>query len=119
MTQGTVDDKGSQSRQIAAYRVGDLVVDFRGARLLRGGRGAGGRGLPFDLLAARVRRAPAFVSVRDLMDEVWPKLVVGPENVSQRVKLVRAALGDDAEHPRYIEGVRGKGYRVVAAVEAA
>src|SRR3546814_5646763 len=31
--------------------------------------------------------------------------------------LLRDALGDDAQHPRYIAGVRGRGYRLAAAVQ--
>jgi TolB-like protein/Tfp pilus assembly protein PilF len=37
--------------------------------------------------------------------------------VSQRIKLLRAALGDDPEAPRYVAGVRGHGYRLVVPVE--
>ena len=51
------------------------------------------------------------------MQLVWPGLVVSPETVTQRVKLVRDALGDDPHAPRYILGVRGRGYRMLAPVE--
>jgi TolB-like protein/Flp pilus assembly protein TadD len=47
---------------------------------------------------------------------VWTGLVITPETISQRVKLVRDALGDDPHAPRYIAGVRGRGYRMVATV---
>jgi tetratricopeptide (TPR) repeat protein len=50
------------------------------------------------------------------MKRVWPGLVVNPETISQRVKLLRHALGDDARAPRYIAVVRGRGYRTIAAV---
>ena len=53
----------------------------------------------------------------ELMSVVWPGTVVSPETVSQRVKLLRDALGDDPREPRYIGGLRGRGYQVVAAVE--
>jgi TolB-like protein len=36
--------------------------------------------------------------------------------VSQRVKLLRDALGDDPRAPRYIGGLRGRGYQLVASV---
>jgi TolB-like protein/Tfp pilus assembly protein PilF len=42
--------------------------------------------------------------------------VITPETIVQRVKLLRGALGDDSHAPRYIEGVRGRGYRLVAEV---
>ena len=51
------------------------------------------------------------------MERVWPGLVVAPETVSQRVKLLRQALGEHANAPRYIEAVRGRGYRLAVPVE--
>lgn len=112
-SRGTVPEPGAGP---AGYRVGDLLLDVRGRWVRRGETELALQPLSFDLLLALVRRAPEPVPVRSLMKEVWPKLVVGPETVSQRVKLLRAALGDDADQPRYIAGIRGKGYRVVAPV---
>jgi acetoin utilization deacetylase AcuC-like enzyme len=40
------------------------------------------------------------------MVRVWPGLVVSPETVTQRVKILRDSLGDDAKNPRYVAGVR-------------
>jgi TolB-like protein/DNA-binding winged helix-turn-helix (wHTH) protein len=105
-----------QSARPRAYRVGDLVLDIEREWVMRGQQEVALPKLSFDLLLALVRRAPAVVSVQKLMDEVWPTVIVGPETVSQRVKLLRAALDDDAGQPRYISVVRGRGYRVVATV---
>jgi TolB-like protein/Tfp pilus assembly protein PilF len=44
---------------------------------------------------------------------------VSPETVAKRVNLLREALGDDAQVPRYIAGVRSRGYQLVAAVSPA
>jgi DNA-binding winged helix-turn-helix (wHTH) protein len=35
----------------------------------------------------------------------------------KRVGLLREAIGDDAEHPRYVSVVRGRGYRLIPPVE--
>jgi Transcriptional regulatory protein, C terminal len=51
------------------------------------------------------------------MEQVWPKAVVSPETLSQRIKLLRDALGDDPRSPRYIEGLRGRGYRLIPSVD--
>jgi DNA-binding winged helix-turn-helix (wHTH) protein len=45
--------------------------------------------LSFDLLLVLVRAAPNVVSIDEFMERVWPGLVVSPETVSQRVKLLR------------------------------
>ena len=72
--------------------------------------------LSFDLLLTLLQHAPNVVSIDDFMQQVWPGLVVSPETVSQRVKLLRDALGDDPHNAKYVAGVRGLGYRVVPSV---
>jgi TolB-like protein/DNA-binding winged helix-turn-helix (wHTH) protein/tetratricopeptide (TPR) repeat protein len=99
------------------YRVGDLLVDPGRRRVERDGVEIALPGLTFDLLLALARAAPNLASLDALMRQVWPGRVVSPETVSQRVKLLRAALGDDPEAPRYLAGVRGHGYRLIVPVE--
>jgi TolB-like protein/DNA-binding winged helix-turn-helix (wHTH) protein len=98
------------------FRVDDLSVDLGRCRVMRAGVDLNLPGLTFDLLVVLVRAAPNVVTVRALMDVVWPDAVVSPETVSQRVKLLRAALGDNVKSPRYVGGVRNRGYRIVADV---
>ncbi|MEX2496541.1 MAG: winged helix-turn-helix domain-containing protein [Woeseia sp.] len=105
-------------REEIGYRVDDLIVDVRRQRVVRGNNKISLSPLSYDLLLALVRAAPNLVSLDELMHRVWPTLVVSPETVSQRVKLVRHALGDNAISPRYIAGVRGRGYRMIAEVVA-
>jgi TolB-like protein/DNA-binding winged helix-turn-helix (wHTH) protein/Tfp pilus assembly protein PilF len=100
----------------AQYRVGDLKVDCGSQRVTRGDDEIVLPKLSFDLLVALTRAAPNLLSIDGLMREVWPNYIVNPETVSQRVKLLRDALGDDPHAPRYIEGLRGRGYRMIAPV---
>src|SRR5688572_30283257 len=72
--------------------------------------------LSFDLLLALVRSAPDVVSIDALLTRVWPGVVVSPETVVQRVKMLREALNDRAAEPRYIIALRMRGYRLVAEV---
>ena len=95
----------------------DLRVDA-GRRIVR--RGAdivAVSGLSFDLLLALIESAPNLVTNDELMDRVWGKVVVSPETLTQRVKLLRNALGDDPRNPRYLAGVRGRGYRLLSVPE--
>jgi len=105
------------STEPACYRVGNLLVDAGRRRVERDGSEIALPGLTFDLLLALAREAPNLASIDALMQQVWPGRVVSPETVSQRVKLLRAALGDDPESPRYLTGVRGHGYRLIVPVE--
>src|SRR5216684_4100972 len=98
------------------FDVGDLRVDIDQQQVLRGSEKIELPPLSFDLLIALARNAPNPVTVDDLIGRVWPGLVVSPETVSQRVMLLRNALGDDARAPHYIAGRRGRGYRLVVPV---
>ena len=100
----------------AVYQVADLTVDTGRVTVLRAGQPVAITGLSFDLLVALIEAAPRVVSQDELMDRVWNGLVVGPETVSQRIKLLRDALDDDPRHPRYVAGVRGRGYRLLPDV---
>ena len=100
----------------AGYQVDDLIIDFAPRRVRRAGTVIPLKALSFDLLVALVRAAPNLLSFDQLSERVWPGLVVTPETIVQRVKLLRRSLGDDPHAPRYIEGVRGRGYRMIAEV---
>jgi TolB-like protein/DNA-binding winged helix-turn-helix (wHTH) protein/Tfp pilus assembly protein PilF len=102
----------------AGYQVDDLTIDLAPRRVRRAGTVIPLKALSFDLLVTLVRAAPNLLSFEQLSERVWSGLVISPETIVQRVKLLRGALGDDPQAPRYIEGVRGRGYRMVAEVHA-
>ena len=102
----------------AGYRMADIHIDPGTRQVRRGDTVLQLPGLSFDLLLALARRAPNMVSSGELMSEVWAGRVVNDETVAKRVELVRDALGDDSRESRYIAVVRGRGYRIVADVEA-
>jgi TolB-like protein/DNA-binding winged helix-turn-helix (wHTH) protein len=101
------------------FLVGDLRVDVGQQRVTRAGIEIALPNLSLQLLVALIRVAPNVLSNDLLMARVWPGLIVSPETVTKRVNMLREALGDDAQEPRYIAGVRSRGYRLVAAVSPA
>src|SRR5476651_1763678 len=101
------------------FLVGDLHVEVGQQRITRAGIEITLPNLSFELLLALIRVAPNFLTNDLLMARVWPGQIVTPETVAKRVNLLRVALGDNAQEPRYIAGVRGRGYRLVAAVSSA
>ncbi len=100
----------------AGFQVDDLTIDIGQQRVTRGATEIPLPHLSFELLVTLARAAPNLVTFDQLTARVWPGLVITPETISQRVKLVRTALRDDPQAPRYIGGVRGRGYRMVASV---
>ncbi len=101
------------------YRFADLTLDTGQRRVLRQGRTIDVSALNFDLLRQLVESAPNVVTAEVLAEKVWGRHFVSPENVSQRVMLLRQSLADDATRPRYVETVRNKGYRLIPSVEIA
>jgi tetratricopeptide (TPR) repeat protein/DNA-binding winged helix-turn-helix (wHTH) protein len=110
------DTSAATGPESAGYQVDDLLIDLGQRRVTRAGNDIPLPHLSFELLAALARAAPDVVTFDQLTERVWPGLVITPETISQRVKLVRDALGDNPQAPRYIAGVRGSGYRMAASV---
>ena len=97
---------------IPAFAAGDLSIDFT-AREVRV-RGAEVQLTPteYRLLEELVRRAGELVPHQVLLEQVWgPAYASAPQHLKVFVRRLRAKLGDDPEHPRYIHTVRGVGYR--------
>jgi DNA-binding response OmpR family regulator len=66
----------------------------------------------FDLLAFFVSHPGRVFSREQLTRAVWGSLYIGTERtVDNFVARLRGHIGDDAERPRWLETVRGVGYR--------
>jgi DNA-binding response OmpR family regulator len=69
----------------------------------------------FDLLAELMRHRGEVVTREDLMSRVWDTNWFGStKTLDVHIGWLRRKLGDDAAEPRYIETVRGIGFRLVA-----
>ncbi len=61
--------------------------------------------------------APGKVFSREqILEALWPGLIVGDDALARTVSKLRQALGDDARAPRYIETISKRGYRLLADV---
>ncbi|WP_300059794.1 winged helix-turn-helix domain-containing protein [uncultured Roseobacter sp.] len=59
----------------------------------------------------------AVVSRDEIHKAIWQDVHVTPDLVREYIFDIRQALGDDASNPRYIETIRGKGFRLLGGVE--
>ncbi len=67
----------------------------------------------FDLLATMLRDPGVVFSRDQLLEAVWGfSDYVDPRGMDVHIRHLREKLGDDAASPRFIETVRGVGYRV-------
>jgi DNA-binding winged helix-turn-helix (wHTH) protein len=97
-------------------RVGAWCVDPVRGQISREGQIVRLEGRTMRLLLRLAERAGEIVSIDDLLDNVWPGVVVTPDSVYQAVASLRRQLGDDPKQPAYIVTVPRLGYRMVATV---
>ncbi|HWZ69960.1 MAG TPA: winged helix-turn-helix domain-containing protein [Casimicrobiaceae bacterium] len=93
------------------YRFGPFELQPDQRRLLKDGATVALRPRAFDLLAALVARAGHLVTKDDLLDQVWPKMVVEEAALQVQVSALRKVLGAEA-----ITTVSGRGYQFTLAV---
>jgi DNA-binding response OmpR family regulator len=68
----------------------------------------------FGILSLLARDPGVVVSRQAVLDAVWGSDFVGDDHlVDVHVANLRRKLGDDADAPRFVETVRGAGYRLV------
>lgn len=89
----------------------DVVIDFAGRRLLRGGAEQALEPKAFAVLAV-LAASPGRVFGRDeILDAVWGHRHVTQSVLNRIMSLLRQALGEDAQRPRLLHTVYGIGYR--------
>ncbi|MGD1098459.1 MAG: winged helix-turn-helix domain-containing protein [Bryobacteraceae bacterium] len=71
----------------------------------------------FSVLQYLVQHAGQLVTQNELLDALWSESFVQPEVLKSHILDVRAALGDDAKHPSFIETMPRRGYRFIAKVQ--
>ena len=103
---------GNSAREQEPLAFGDLRLDPERREVRVGGEEVALTAIEFDLLAALASR-PGFVFSRSrLLERVWGGGHFGDDHVVDvHVANLRKKLGDDPSNPRYVETVRGVGYR--------
>jgi DNA-binding winged helix-turn-helix (wHTH) protein len=103
---------------IARLRFGRFELDEAEARLTGDGAPVTMPPKPFAVLCALVRERGHLLTTNALLDKVWGHRFVTDSVLKTAVSEVRAALGDDARQPRFIQTVARRGYRFIAATVA-
>jgi len=71
----------------------------------------------FDTLCALVRRGNHLVSKDELLTEVWADTIVEENNLDKNISILRQVLGERSDKGKFIETVRGHGFRFLAEVK--
>ena len=96
---------------VKRFHLGPWLIQPERNRLLKDQAATHLQGRVMDLLVYLAQRAPDVVSKQELAESVWSDVVVSDEALTTAVWELRKALGDSASQPRFIETVRGRGYR--------
>jgi TolB-like protein/DNA-binding winged helix-turn-helix (wHTH) protein/thioredoxin-like negative regulator of GroEL len=97
------------------YRCGDLEVDTRRHRVLRGGVELALEPKAYGVLLELLHRRGGVVARDALLDAVWGHRHVTPAVLNRIIALLRRELGDEADHPHLIRTVHGIGYEFIGA----
>jgi TolB-like protein/DNA-binding winged helix-turn-helix (wHTH) protein/Tfp pilus assembly protein PilF len=95
------------------YQFGEFSLDCNRYELLRGDGNIKLEKIPMELLILLVSRNGNLVTRQEIIEHLWGKdvFVDTEHGINTAVRKIRAALRDDAERPRYVQTVPGKGYR--------
>lgn len=94
--------------------VNDLVLDVAGRRASRDGEDLGLTGKEFEILRLFALRPGTIIRRDEIARAVWGMSPSeGGNTIDVHMSWLRKKLGDDPTRPRYIETVRGRGFRLV------
>lgn len=106
------------------YRLGEFAFDPASGELSRPRAGGGGTEVrrlapqPARLLALLAANGGEVVTREAIREALWPDVRVEfDQGLHFCMRQVRAALGDRAQSPRYVETIPRRGYRLLVPVE--
>jgi DNA-binding winged helix-turn-helix (wHTH) protein len=102
--------------QNAAFRFADWHVDRLTNQISRDNEIRRLEPRVMDVLVALCTRANLVVSADELLEKCWGTTLYSDNPVHKTITQLRAHLGDSSKAPYYIETIRKRGYRTIAAV---
>src|SRR6266576_2025327 len=105
-------------RQSDVRRFGTFEVELRARELRKGGIRIRLQDQPFEILIMMLDRPGEVVTRDELRQRLWPTgtFVDFEHSLNAAVKRLRAALGDDADNPRFVQTLPRRGYRFIGNV---
>ena len=99
-------------------RFESFELDVRSRELRKGKQRIRLQEQPFEILRLMLERPGDVVTRAELAPHLWPKgtFVDFEHSLNAAVKRLRAALGDDADNPRFVETLPRRGYRFIASL---
>jgi TolB-like protein len=104
-----------------SVRFASFELDVRSRELRRGSSRIRLQDQPFAILRLLLERPGDVITRDELQQRLWPDgtFVDFEHSLNAAVKRLRAALGDDADNPAFVETLPRRGYRFIAPLERA
>lgn len=107
-----------QVTQTQSTTLGDLTLDPVARRVFRGEQEIQLSAREFDLLSILMKNAGRALSREELLAEVWGSDWIGDQRtLDVHIRWLRLKVEEDPASPRFIQTVRGHGYRFAGAEE--
>ena len=102
----------------ARFRFGDFELDVAAFTLRRQGDTVRLEKIPMEVLVLLVEQAGTLVDRDSIYAALWGSEVFLDRDaaINTAIRKIRKALGDDADRPRFVETIVGKGYRFVGGI---
>ncbi len=99
------------------FEFGEFTLDGREKSLACAGKPVTVTPKAFELLLVLIENHGHLVEKDELMRRVWTESYVEEGNLAYTIRLLRKALNDDSQNPRFIETVPRRGYRFIHQVQ--
>jgi two-component system alkaline phosphatase synthesis response regulator PhoP len=101
--------------RVESFAFGDVSVDFRRAEVTRNGKAVSLAAKELQLLRYLIDNRERVVPREEIMQRVWEySTEASSRTIDTHVAWLRQKLEDRPQSPRYIQTIRGKGYRFSA-----
>ena len=105
--------RGHPRQARRAQTLGDLEIDLRARRVQRNGTDVPLTRTEFEILALLIHRAGEVIPRDEFLDRIWgTEVYVANRTVDTHMAALRRKLEVDPENARFIQSVRGVGYRL-------
>jgi TolB-like protein/DNA-binding winged helix-turn-helix (wHTH) protein len=100
----------------SSYKFGEFELDCARYQLRRDGRALKLERIPMELLILLAENRGDVVTRQQIIDRLWGRdvFVDTEHGINTAIRKIRTVLHEDAEQPRFLHTVLGKGYRFVA-----
>jgi Tol biopolymer transport system component/DNA-binding winged helix-turn-helix (wHTH) protein len=100
------------------FQIGDWIIQPSVNRLRRGDQVVRLEPKVMQVLVCLAENGGEVVTRDELIARVWPDVFVTDDVLHRAIRELRRIFGDSSSHPRYIETIRKRGYRLMVPTAA-